>query len=50
MNPFARFIFENSPLTSFWAALCAGYVVVGSDGRVYRTASGDEYLESADLR
>lgn len=46
MKAFARFLFENSPLTPFWSALACGFAEIGFDGRVYLTAAGQQYLES----
>jgi len=45
MKTLARWLFESSPLTPFWAAWSVGYVVVGADGGVYLTKAGEEYLE-----
>jgi hypothetical protein len=43
----ARFLFENSPWDSFWSAWFCGYCIVGSDGLVYLTDAGAEYLGTA---
>ena len=43
---FARFLFEHSPWDSFWSAWFVGYCIVGTDGQVYLTDEGQEYLDS----
>lgn len=48
MKQLSRLIFEHAPLIPFWAAFFAGFVVIASDGAVYRTRAGDEYLEGLD--
>ena len=40
-----RFLFETSPLTPFLSALVAGYCAVGTDGQIYLTEAGAEYLD-----
>jgi hypothetical protein len=42
----AAFLFENSPFDEFWSAFFVGFCVIGADGIVCLTASGQEYLES----
>jgi hypothetical protein len=48
MKSLSQFIFETSPLTPFWAAWFAGFVVIAGDGKVYRTAAGQSYLDERD--
>jgi hypothetical protein len=48
MKTLARIIFENSPWSPLWTALASGFATLGTDGRVYLTASGAEYLEGAE--
>ena len=46
MSILTAFLFEHSLLSPFWSALLSGYAEVGWDGRVYITASGQDYLDS----
>ena len=44
----ARLLYECSPFNAFWSAFLVGFVVIGTDGCVYRTESGDEYLRGIE--
>jgi hypothetical protein len=48
MNLIARFLFENSPWSPFWSAFAVGFCIVGTDGIVYLTDAGEEYLETLE--
>ena len=41
----ARFLYEHSLFDEFWSAFLVGFCVVGTDGQVYLTKFGTEYLE-----
>jgi hypothetical protein len=47
MKWLARFLFECSPWDSFWSAWSVGFCIVGSDGLVYLSDAGQEYLDGA---
>lgn len=46
MNALAAIIFETCPFGPAWAALLAGFAVIGPDGQMYLTPAGENYLES----
>ncbi len=48
MKTLCRWLYESSPLIPFWAAWSVGFCVIGADGRVYLTASGEAYLAEKD--
>lgn len=43
-----RFLFETSPWGPFLSAWMVGYCIVDTDGQIYLTDAGAEYLEYAD--
>ena len=48
-NWIARSLFENNQFCDpLWAALVAGYAMIGPDGIVYLTREGAEYLEGCE--